>query len=38
MPIKVYVEHGALREELYSLERQGLIELTTFPYEMKSRP
>ncbi len=35
--MKVYVEHGALRDELYQLERQGQIQLVTFPYEATSR-
>lgn len=34
---QVYVEHGALRDELWSLQRKGVIELVTFPYESKNR-
>jgi len=37
MSIKVYSEHGALRDELWPLQRQGVIELVTFPYESKNR-
>jgi hypothetical protein len=35
--MKVYAEHGAFRDELWRLQRQGLIELVTFPYESKNR-
>jgi hypothetical protein len=35
--MKVYAEHGALRDELYALERAGKVQLVTFPYESKSK-
>ena len=34
--MKVYVEDGALREDLWKLQREGLIELLTFPYECRT--
>lgn len=33
--MKVYAEHGALREDLYALDHAGRIQLTIFPYENK---
>ena len=35
MATKVYREHGAFRQELYQLQRDGLVELINFPYEMR---
>jgi hypothetical protein len=35
--IKVYCEHGAFRKELYKLQKDGLIELVTFHYEMNMK-
>jgi len=35
MATKVYCEHGAFRQELYQLQRDGLVELINFPYEMR---
>ena len=37
MTIKVYSEHGALRKECWRLQREGVIDLLTFPYESKRR-
>ena len=34
-PPKVYCEHGALRTELYELQKIGQINLVLFPYEEK---
>ena len=35
MTTRVYCEHGAFRKELYQLQRDGLVELVNFPYEMR---
>lgn len=35
MTTKVYCEHGAFRQELYQLQRDDLVELVNFPYEMR---
>lgn len=34
MAIRVYCEHGALRKELWGLQKKGIIEIINFPYEM----
>jgi len=36
MATKVYCEHSAFRQELYQLQRDGLVELFTFPYEART--
>ena len=35
--MKVYAEHGALHPGLVQLQRRGLIQLVTFPYENRNR-
>jgi len=35
MTTKVYCEHNAFREELWQLQKEGIIEIINFPYEQK---
>jgi hypothetical protein len=35
MSIKIYCDTSGFREELYQLQRRGLVDLVTFPYDNK---